>query len=171
LSVIKLDIVRPATISGPFVQASAEALPFGDNSFDGVGLFDVLEHLKEPDICLTEVSRVVRPGGLVLITVPAYRWLWSPHDELVGHERRYTVDGLRSDLVDAGLAVEWVSAFYGFLVLPGVVRSLLSLPSSMAVPRRAVNTALASLARRSVGRVLRRPSRWGLSLGAVALVT
>lgn len=170
LKVVKLDVVRPDSVSGMFVQASATHLPFPSGAFDGLGLFDVLEHLRHPKECLSEVLRVVRPGGLVLVTVPAYRLLWSPHDDLVGHVHRYTLGEIRELLETAGLRVEWSSAFFGFLVLPGTVRALLSLESPMSMPSRPINRVLRNLAIRSVRRRLQRPSRLGLSLGVVASV-
>jgi SAM-dependent methyltransferase len=170
LDVVKLDIVRPQTLPKRFVQASAEALPFPDAAFDGAGLFDILEHLPDPGVCLSEVRRVVRPGGLVIVTVPAHRRLWSPHDDLVGHERRYSSGELQASLSEAGLDVRWISSFYGFLVPPAMVRSLLSLHSPMALPQPGLNRRLSSLAVRSVERALRRGSRVGLSIGAVGVV-
>ncbi|HSJ29315.1 MAG TPA: methyltransferase domain-containing protein [Acidimicrobiia bacterium] len=170
LSVRKLDLVRPDGVEGTFVQGSAEALPFGDATLDGIGLFDVLEHLDEPGQCLKEVGRVVRSGGVVLVTVPAYQWLWSPHDDLVDHKRRYTPDALRQELEAAGMSVSWLSGFYGFLMGPAAARKVLSLESPMSMPPPALNRMLTSLAARSVRRSLRRSTGAGLSLAAVAAV-
>lgn len=170
VSVVKMDVVRPDGIDGWFVQGSAEQLPFASNAFDGAGAFDLLEHLERPVQCLREVARIVRPGGLVLVTVPAYQRLWSPHDDLVGHKRRYTSTLLTDTIRQANLTVEWVSGFYRFLLLPALVRALWSLESSMALPPRAFNSLLTSLARKSAASALRRPKRLGLSLVAVARV-
>lgn len=170
VSVVKVDVVRPEPVSGLFVQASADDLPFRRASFDGVGAFDLLEHLSEPAGCLNEVRRVVRPGGWLVVTVPAFQWLWSPHDDLVGHHRRYTPELLEAELSSAGLTVDWMSAFYRFLLAPALVRSVLSLESAMKLPPTMVNRFLSRLATRSVSGVLRRPSHWGLSLVAVASV-
>ena len=170
MDVVKLDLVRPESVPGLFVQASAEQLPFPDSSFDGLGLFDVLEHLSDPNRCLLEAQRVVRPGGLVIVTVPAYRWLWSPHDDLVGHHRRYTLGELRTSLSGAGLVLLWSSAFYGFLLPPAAIRAVFSMQSSMSMPSALINRSLALLAEWSIRRVIRRPTRIGLSIGAVAKV-
>lgn len=171
VKVVKLDVVKPDAVPGLFVQASAMELPFSDGFFDGVGIFDVLEHLDDPIACLSEVRRVVRPGGLVVVTVPAYQCLWSPHDDLVGHVRRYTPDSLQRLLADGNLRILWASAFYGFLIPPAVVRTVFSLNSSMALPPSPVNRFLARLATRSIRRSLHRPTRFGLSLAAVAVVS
>jgi SAM-dependent methyltransferase len=76
------------------VQADARDIPFPDNFFSLLVAYDVLEHIEEDDQVVAEIARVVRPGGTVLIAVPADMRLWSPHDEAIGHVRRYTRDGL-----------------------------------------------------------------------------
>ncbi len=170
LSVVKVDIVRPEPMPQLFVQALAEALPFESRTFDGVGLFDILEHLTDPSTCLSEVRRVARSGGVVLVTVPAYQWLWSPHDEHVGHRRRYDRANLVACLEQSGLAVSWVSAFYGFLLPPALVRKAFSLKSPMTMPERKLNGLLGRLAVRSAVGALERESAAGLSIGALAHV-
>jgi SAM-dependent methyltransferase len=73
------------------VQADAlAALPFADTTFDAVVLLDVLEHLADPDSLVREMNRVLRPGGAVVIMVPAGPELWSYWDEMHGHQRRFT---------------------------------------------------------------------------------
>ncbi|MDQ0287513.1 SAM-dependent methyltransferase [Desulfofundulus luciae] len=67
----------------------AGELPFPDGHFDTVCLFDVLEHLPEEGPALHEVRRVLRPGGLLFVSVPLHPELWSEHDERCGHYRRY----------------------------------------------------------------------------------
>jgi SAM-dependent methyltransferase len=89
----------------------AETLP-------AVGLFDVVEHIRDDSGFLTEINRLTVPGGRVYVTVPAYQWLWSGEDILAGHARRYTVPGLRRLLEDAGFTVEFATYFFGFLPLP-----------------------------------------------------
>jgi SAM-dependent methyltransferase len=76
------------------VQGDARDIPFPDNHFGLVVAYDVLEHIEEDDQVVSEIARVVRPSGRVLIAVPADPRLWSPHDEAVGHVRRYTRKGL-----------------------------------------------------------------------------
>jgi ubiquinone/menaquinone biosynthesis C-methylase UbiE len=72
------------------VQGDARDIPFPDDQFGLVVAYDVLEHITEDDQVVAEMARVVRPGGRVLIAVPADPRLWSPHDEAIGHVRRYT---------------------------------------------------------------------------------
>jgi len=88
-------------------QASISALPFADGTFDVVTAFDVLCHSAVADerAALREVRRVVRPGGWVLLHLPAYPWLRSRHDAAVDNVRRYSAGGVRTLLSDAGLTV------------------------------------------------------------------
>ena len=73
------------------VQADAsEVLPFADATFEAIFMLDVLEHLEEPKALVREMNRVLRPGGIVVIMVPARPELWSYWDEIHGHQRRYT---------------------------------------------------------------------------------
>jgi SAM-dependent methyltransferase len=72
------------------VCASAMSLPFASSSFDVVAAFDVVEHCDPEARVLQEISRVLVPGGRLLMSVPAYAWAWTSHDDLNGHHRRYT---------------------------------------------------------------------------------
>lgn len=87
------------------VQASATALPFADASADVITALDVLEHLEDDVGALSELHRILRPGGYLLATVPAYQWLWSEHDEALHHKRRYVARELRRKVEGAGLQI------------------------------------------------------------------
>lgn len=94
------------------------SLPYEENSYDLVVAFDVLEHIDDDHGALQEWRRVLKDGGMVLITVPAYRWLWTEHDVSLQHFRRYTRKHLRSTLEGANLNVQHLShAFVVFLPL------------------------------------------------------
>lgn len=75
----------------PVARATAMALPFSDETFDVVTCLDVLYHRAVVDdaAAAQELARVLKPGGVLLITLPAYKWLWSSHDTHVHSERRY----------------------------------------------------------------------------------
>jgi SAM-dependent methyltransferase len=88
------------------VCAAVEALPFSDDGFDVVSAFDVVEHCKDEELALSELRRVAMPGGVVLLSVPAYQWMWSRFDVQAGHYRRYTRPRLRRAAVAVGLKVE-----------------------------------------------------------------
>jgi len=66
------------------------------NQFDAVILPDVLEHIENDRIFLESIIKSIEPGTIILITVPAHQWLWSHHDIMLGHERRYSLRALRS---------------------------------------------------------------------------
>lgn len=81
--------------------------------FDFVSLLDVIEHIEDDQKFLEHVSRFIKPGGYILITVPAFSWLWSPIDEMAGHYRRYTKAQLRKLANSANLKIEKQYYFYG----------------------------------------------------------
>jgi SAM-dependent methyltransferase len=109
--VVALDIdVRGLSADG--VCGSAVALPFADESFDVIAAFDVIEHCEPESITLRELRRVLRPGGVLVVSVPAYQWAWSDHDEANGHHRRYTRSRIVDGLTAAGFAVD--RATYAF---------------------------------------------------------
>jgi SAM-dependent methyltransferase len=87
------------------VQASAEALPFLDDSFDVVLALDLLEHLDDDLAGASEIARVLRPGAQLLVFAPAYRWLWGHQDVVSHHHRRYTPRSLAGVIESAGLRI------------------------------------------------------------------
>lgn len=96
-------------------QGSATAMPFPAASFDLVALLDTVEHIADERAVFNETFRVARPGGVLLVTVPAFMWLWSRNDVVNLHERRYTVPELTEKLKAAGWQVEYCS--YNFAVI------------------------------------------------------
>lgn len=102
-----------------YLRADATRLPFREGRFDGVLLLDVLEHVDDR-LLLAEVRRVLRPGGVAVVTAPAMPWLWSRRDEAAGHLRRYTRRRLVASIREAGLGVEEIG-YYQFFLFPLVV--------------------------------------------------
>jgi SAM-dependent methyltransferase len=100
-------------------QAALEALPFESDRFDLIVATDVVEHLDDDRLALAELRRVAAPGGRLVLTVPAYTWLWSQHDESLHHKRRYTARRMRSQLAAAGWTPSFTTYFFTAL-LPGV---------------------------------------------------
>ncbi len=99
------------------IQANATKLPLPDNAFDLVSVLDALEHIKDDSGVIREARRVLRPGGLLLITVPAYQWLWSQHDEAIHHVRRYAKKELIKKLKESGFEIV-ESTYFVTLALP-----------------------------------------------------
>jgi SAM-dependent methyltransferase len=95
-----------------------EDLPFACGTFDIVTALDVLEHTDDDLHSLREIRRVMKLAGLLLITVPAYGFLWSEHDEALKHRRRYTAHELRNKLVVSGFDVVRTSYFISTLFFP-----------------------------------------------------
>ncbi len=169
--VVKVDMVVPEGVEGHFVKASVANMPFRDASFVGAGLFDVLEHLDDPEVVLGEARRIIGPGGFLVYTVPAFQSLWSRHDELVGHVRRYRPTEVRSLLARNGFEPNKSSMFYGFLLGPAIVRKFTGLPSPMALPPARLNNLLTRLALGSANAASRSSRRLGLSISGVAFRT
>lgn len=78
-------------------------LPFKAKTYDMVGAFDVLEHIDKQVDALKEWKRVIKDDGAIIITVPAYQWLWTDHDVSLHHKRRYTTKRLAAAAKQAGL--------------------------------------------------------------------
>ena len=95
-----------------------EELPFRRGSFNIVTALDMLEHTDDDLHALREIHRVTAQDGLVLITVPAYGFLWSEHDEALKHRRRYTAHELRNKLAVTGFDVVRTSYFISALFFP-----------------------------------------------------
>ena len=86
-----------------------------DGAYDLVALLDVLEHVEEDQAALASIAGKLKPGGRILITVPAHPWMWSAHDEVNHHKRRYTRKTLKKVIGDAGLTVDLLSWFNSLL--------------------------------------------------------
>src|SRR3989344_7455237 len=100
--------------------ASAQKTGFSYDSFDVVCILDVLEHTDDKKT-LKEIHRILKPGGLLLITVPAFNFLWSRWDEVLHHRRRYTRDSLGRILYLSNFKVIKISYMYFFLIIPLVI--------------------------------------------------
>jgi ubiquinone/menaquinone biosynthesis C-methylase UbiE len=100
------------------VQGKIEQSGLQHDNFDVVTALDVLEHVDDDMQALRELLRVSKPGGFLLITVPAFGFLWSEHDEALHHRRRYTVAELESKVEAAGFQVVRISYFLAALFLP-----------------------------------------------------
>lgn len=86
-------------------------IPFAGEKFDLICLFDVLEHIDEDVETLIAVKRLLSDGGRVLVTVPAYRWLWSAHDTFLHHKRRYSAAELRQKVLASGFNLAKLTYF------------------------------------------------------------
>lgn len=106
------------------VVSDGYALPYADESFDLVCMFDAIEHIPDDHRVMREVARVLRPDGICFVSVPAYQFLFANNDRIAQHQRRYTRATLRTVYDQAGLGVERLSHMNVFLfplILPAVL--------------------------------------------------
>ena len=98
-------------------KGEAENLPFNDDTFDVVCALDVLEHVDDK-LAVKEIKKVLKDDGFIVITVPAYDWLWSRWDEVLGHKRRYTKKQLGQVLEKEGFVIRRYTYIHALLILP-----------------------------------------------------
>ena len=159
------------------VLASATSLPFAEASFDAAIALDVLEHIPDHTLAARELARALKPGGIAVVTVPAYQSLWSGHDVALMHQRRYRAEEVRHLLEGAGLEIERLSYTVSAL-LPAVwvVRKLQNallkkdvLPRADARPTwEPLNGFLGGVLDLETQVVLRHSLPFGLTVFAVA---
>lgn len=152
-----------AAASGlPVVRAGLPALEaFSGRSYDLIAMFDVLEHIEDDAGALCALRERLKPQGRLILSVPAYPWLWSAHDEAHHHFRRYTRAMLGEAAHAAGFLIEADSPFNSLLLPPIVLVRLLKGAagaggSDDAMPPRALNRllrAVFSAEAKLVGRV------------------
>lgn len=154
----------------------ADQLAFPDDSHDVVIASDVLEHIEDDMAALQEWRRVLRPGGKLIVFVPAFMFLWSQHDVVNHHHRRYDRRGLMSRLSSAELLVERVAGWNLALLAPAAtIRGLRRLARrndelhhDLQVPKPWVNRLLVALLSAENQALTRRSLGPGISLFAVA---
>lgn len=133
-----IDLYPQATryagrVSSRVAQASVQALPFSAETFDLVTSFEVLYHLAVTDdvAALGDLARVLRPGGWLLVRVPAYDWLRGAHDRHVHTRHRYTASELGAKIAQTGLALHRLTSV-GLVLLPPAMLRRLTQPSAEA---------------------------------------
>jgi SAM-dependent methyltransferase len=153
--------------------ALPDRVPFDDESFDLVCAFDVIEHVDDDRSAVARLATLVRPGGYVVATVPAYQWMWSAHDAAHHHKRRYRRAPFERLFRDAGLTVVR-SSHFNTLLLPlavltrGVKRLAHDDSADDAMPAPWINAALLRIMGSERGWVRRSALPWGLSILVVA---
>lgn len=98
-----------------FMQMDARCIPYVDE-FDVVGAFDVLEHIEEDVLVMTQIRDALKYHGIMLLTVPQHAWLWSPADEYACHVRRYSANELHEKIRMAGFEVLRSTSFVSALL-------------------------------------------------------
>jgi SAM-dependent methyltransferase len=93
------------------ILSQISSLPFADGAFDLVCALDIVEHVDDDDAALRELSRVAKPGGVLVISAPLHPSLWTAFDDFVGHRRRYEPSGLIAKLAHHQIVVERSAVF------------------------------------------------------------
>jgi SAM-dependent methyltransferase len=93
-------------------------IPYENNFFDVITAMDVLEHIDDDKRAMSELKRILKSSGKLLITVPAFMFLWTTRDERLHHFRRYTKNELKSKLSSSGFKINKCSYMHSFYFLP-----------------------------------------------------
>jgi SAM-dependent methyltransferase len=146
-----------------------------ERHYDLIGAFDVVEHIDDDQAAVESIARRLKSGGRLVVTVPAHQWMWSAHDVVNHHKRRYSKQALRELIESSPLRLEAIGYFNSLLFPLAIARRLSPLreraDDELSLPPKALNTALeAAFAaeRHLIGRLALPP---GLSLFAVASAT
>ena len=147
-----------------------------DATYDMVAALDVVEHIPDDKAALEGISRVLKPGGKLLMTVPAHQWMWSAHDVVNHHQRRYSKRDFKRLVNESPLKLESIGYLNSLLFPLAMAQRLASKltgneDANLAPPAEPINQVLErvfALERRVIGRI---PLPPGLSLFAVASAT
>lgn len=156
-------------------EADAQALPLPDASFRAVITLDTLEHVPDDTKAMAEICRVLEPGGIVIINVPAFQWLWGPHDVALHHFRRYTPKMLKSRLEAAGFKVVRLSCgvffFFPLVVAIRLAEKLKRREPEVKLPKVSpgLNRLLLKIMAFEAKLMTKIPLPWGSSVCAVAM--
>lgn len=110
-----LAYARQRLPSAEFTQMDARNIPY-ESALDAIGAFDVLEHIDEDEVVLQQICKALKPGGILFITVPQHRWLWSDVDDFACHVRRYSANELHQKVSKAGFEIIRSSSFVSTLL-------------------------------------------------------
>jgi SAM-dependent methyltransferase len=150
-----------------------ELIDVRDRHYDLVGAFDVIEHIDDDRAALASIATKLRPGGKFIMTVPAHQWMWTAHDVVNHHKRRYSKRSLRQLIEDSPLRLERIG-YFNSLLFPLAIAERASSKlrgkdsADVKLPPAPLNSLLEKVfeaERYAVGRL---PLPPGLSLFAVA---
>jgi SAM-dependent methyltransferase len=157
-----------SVMSAPLPELAGVA---GD--YDLIGAFDVIEHIGDDHAALASIATKLKPGGRLVMTVPAHAWMWSAHDIVNHHKRRYSKRALKALVDGSPLKLETIGYFNSLLFPLALIERLASKlrgkqEADLALPPHLLNTALERVFAAERHLVARLPLTPGLSLFAVA---
>ena len=146
------EMARERQLAEVFAGELPDGLPQLDHQFDLVALFDVIEHIKEDAASLQVLRSLLKPGGRIVLTVPAFNFLWSQHDDENHHQRRYRRGDIRELAERCDLTLDYIS-YFNFWLFPPVaavrlIRKVIPYKESwqdMRQPNERVNSVLQSV--------------------------
>ncbi len=156
------------------VQADGTALPFPTDSFDATLGLDVFEHIEDHAKAYAECARILKPGGLLVLSVPAFRNLWGPHDVALHHFRRYrrreVIDCLRAAKLDPVTVSYSVFFLFPLVVISRLLQKTKRGRASVQLPVVPgwLNSALIRLGDLEASLLVKMRLPWGSSIVAVA---
>jgi len=131
----------------PLVLCSAEDLPFREGVFNYITALDVLEHIEDDEKTMRNIRSVMKKGGVLISTVPAHMFLWSNHDVLLHHKRRYSFSEFVSKIAASGLDVVKASYWNFFLFPLSFAYKMVSSGTNTGQTSRIVNCIFLALLR------------------------
>jgi SAM-dependent methyltransferase len=158
-----------SVMSAPLPELAGVA----ERHYDLIGAFDVIEHIDDDGAAISSIATKLKPGGKFVMTVPAHQWMWSAHDEVNHHERRYSKRVLRQLIETSPLKLERIG-YFNSLLFPVAVAERLSSKlrrkdsADLSLPPAPLNAVLERVFAVERHLVARLPLPPGLSLFAVA---
>ncbi|HEU6450447.1 MAG TPA: class I SAM-dependent methyltransferase [Gemmatimonadaceae bacterium] len=173
-SPIAMAMCAGRKLTGVRSGSATDLSSFGDERFDIVTLLDVIEHVDDDVCAIRSAASVLRPGGRVVVTVPAFQFLWTAHDDINHHRRRYTRHRLGAVLGAGGFRVEQLSYFNCYLFPLALVERLgkrilrLDGGADLSLPPARVNALLQRIFRSEQNR-LRRGGTFPVGLSVIGV--
>lgn len=149
-----LVYARQRLPNAEFTQMDARNIPY-KSELDAIGAFDVLEHIEDDEIVLQQIYKALKPGGIVYITVPQHRWLWSVVDEYACHVRRYPANELHQKVCSTGFEIIRSTSFVTIL-LPAMYLSRL-------LKRNKMDVSIDAMAELRINPILNKVFEWLLN--------